>query len=160
MEIAIDARYVYLAVVGIILGIIVAFVCSVSFISKRIGMWGVFAKAGEKEWKSIVPIYNQLTLLKLCKLKPIFILLYVDMIIPIIGYLAGRDVKWMALIVLIGLIIYRFMIAIKLGQSYKKNDVFSFFLAFFPSIFLPILGCSKNEKYTVIVGTKAKKDTK
>ena len=126
MEIAVDARYVYLVELGIAIGMVIAFVWAVTFIAKRIGMWGVFAKAGEKEWKSIVPIYNQLTLLKMCKLKPIFILLYVDMIIPVIGLLAGRDVKWMAFIVLIGLIIYRFMIAIKLGQCFKKNDIFSF----------------------------------
>ena len=32
-------------------------------------------------------IYNQVMLLKICKLKPAFILLYLDFIIPIIGYI-------------------------------------------------------------------------
>lgn len=148
MEVSIDVRYAYLAILLALFGIIVSVISSVLFISKKIGMWGLFSKAGEKEWKSIVPIYNQITLLKICKLKTWYIVLYLDFIVPIIGYLAGRDVKWITIIMLIGLIIYRYMIAIRLDQMYKKGDVFSFFMAFFPSILFPVLGCSKNEKVT------------
>ena len=157
MEFSIDIKYAYLAGMSVMIAILVAFICSVVFMSKRIGMWKLFEKAGEKEWKSIVPIYNQITLLKMCKLKPMFILLYIDFIIPIIGYFAGRDVKWMTYVMLVGFVIYRFMIAIRLGQAFKKNDVFSFFLAFFPSILLPVLGCSRNETFRTIVETKVNK---
>ncbi|MBR2704896.1 MAG: hypothetical protein IKE91_05440 [Clostridia bacterium] len=157
MELSIDIRYAYLAGVSIIIAILVAFFASVLYMSKRIGMWKLFEKAGEKEWKSIVPIYNQITLLKMCKLKPMFILLYIDFIIPVIGYFAGRDVKWMTIVMLVGLMIYRFMISIRLGQAFKKGDVFSFFLAFFPSILLPVLGCSRNETFRTIVETKVNK---
>lgn len=157
MEFSIDIKYAYLAGMSVMIAILVAFICSVVFMSKRIGMWKLFEKAGEKEWKSIVPIYNQITLLKMCKLKPMFILLYIDFIIPIIGYFAGRDVKWMTYVMLVGFVIYRFMVAIRLGQAFKKNDVFSFFLAFFPSILLPVLGCSRNETFRTIVETKVNK---
>lgn len=157
MEFSIDIKYAYLAGMSVMIAILVAFICSVVFMSKRIGMWKLFEKAGEKEWKSMVPIYNQITLLKMCKLKPMFILLYIDFIIPIIGYFAGRDVKWMTYVMLVGFVIYRFMIAIRLGQAFKKNDVFSFFLAFFPSILLPVLGCSRNETFRTIVETKVNK---
>ena len=157
MEITIAREYAYFSIICVIVGILISILASILFMSKRIGMWKLFEKAGEREWKSIVPIYNQITLLKMCKLKPIFILLYIDFIIPAMGYLAGRDVKWMTIVMLVGLVIYRFMISIRLGQAFKKGDVFSFFLAFFPSILLPVLGCSKNEMYRTIVETKVKK---
>ena len=157
MEIIIARDYAYFTIICVVVGICVSVLASVLFMSKRIGMWKLFEKAGEREWKSVVPIYNQITLLKMCKLKPIFILLYIDFIIPAIGYLAGRDVKWITIVMLVGFVIYRFMISIRLGQAFKKGDVFSFFLAFFPSILLPVLGCSKNETYRTIVGTKVNK---
>lgn len=157
MEIAISRDYAYFTVICTSLGVIVAVVLSVLCISKRIGMWKLFEKAGEKEWKSIVPIYNQVTLVKMCKLKPALILLYLDFIIPLIGYFAGRDVRWVTYVMLVGLVIYKYMISIRLGQAFKKNDIFSFFLAFFPSILLPVLGCSKNEQFRTIVETKEKK---
>ena len=157
MEITIAREYAYFSIICVVVGILISIFASILFMSKRIGMWKLFEKAGEREWKSIVPIYNQIVLLKMCKLKPIFILLYIDFIIPAMGYLAGRDVKWMTIVMLVGLVIYRFMISIRLGQAFKKGDVFSFFLAFFPSILLPVLGCSKNEMYRTIVETKVKK---
>ena len=157
MEITIAREYAYFSIICVVVGILISIFASILFMSKRIGMWKLFEKAGEREWKSIVPIYNQITLLKMCKLKPIFILLYIDFIIPAIGYLAGRDVKWMTIVMLVGLVIYRFMISIRLGQAFKKGDVFSFFLAFFPSILLPVLGCSKNEIYRTIIETKVNK---
>lgn len=157
MEIAIDIRYAYLAFLLTLFAIVVSIISSILFISKKIGMWNFFSKAGEKEWKSIIPIYNQITLLKICKLKSWYILLYLDLLIPIIGYLAGRDVKWITIIMLIGFVIYRYMIAIRIGQAYKKGDVFSFFMAFFPSILFPVLSCSKCENYKEITEVKAKK---
>ena len=147
MEITIGRDYLYFTITCVIIAILIAVIASVLIISKRIGMWKLFDKAGEKEWKSMVPIYNQITLLKMC----------IDFIIPVIGFFAGRDVKWMTYIMLVGLVIYRFMIAIRLGQAFKKGDVFSFFLAFFPSILLPVLGCSRNETYRTIVETKVNK---
>ncbi|MBQ3409691.1 MAG: hypothetical protein IJH12_10895 [Clostridia bacterium] len=157
MDLTIDIRYAYLAGLSVIIAIVVSVVYSILFMSKRIGMWKLFEKAGEKEWKSMVPIYNQITLLKMCKLKPAFILLYLDLIIPFIGYLAGRDVKWITIVMLVGFVIYRYMISIRIGQAFKKGDIFSFFLAFFPSILLPVLGCSKNEMYRTIGETKVNK---
>ncbi len=157
MELAIDIRYAYLSILLVIFAIVVSSVFSILFISKKIGMWGIFNKAGEKEWKAIIPIYNQITLLKICKLKPWYILLYIDFIVPALGYFAGRDVKWITIIMLIGFVIYRYMISIRLGQAYKKGDIFSFFMAFFPSVLFTVLGHSKNENYKPLTETKAKK---
>ena len=157
MELTFDAKYLYLSGLCLIVGIVLSVVFSIAFMGKKIGLWGIFSKAGEKEWKSIVPLYNQITLLKVCKLSPWLVLLYLDFLIPVVGYLFGRDVKWVTIIMLVGLVIYRFMIAIRLGQAFKKGDVFSFCMAFFQAIFFPILGCSKDEKYTKIDTKKSKK---
>lgn len=119
--------------------------------SKRIGLWGMFSKMGIEEWKSIIPIYGQIQLLKKCKLSPWLVLLYVDFIIPIIGYLfLNRDVKWITIIMFIGLLCYRFMICVRLEFAFKKNPVFTFFASLFPSIFFPVLGCTKKTEYTEI----------
>ena len=48
MEIAISRDYAYFTVICTFLGVIVAVVLSVLCISKRIGMWKLFEKAGEK----------------------------------------------------------------------------------------------------------------
>lgn len=157
MELTIDVRYLYVSAIYLIVGIILSVIFAVLFMSKKIGLWGLFSKANQKEWKSIVPVYNQIVLLKMCKLSPWLVLLYLDFTIPVIGYLFGRDVKWVTIIMLVGFLIYRFMIAIRLGQAYKKGDVFSFCIAFFQSICFPILGCSKDEKYTKIPAKGEKK---
>ena len=142
----IEIPYIYVMLI-IILAIIIS-VFSMLTISKKIGQWGIFAKAGVAEWKSLVPIYNQIQLLKICKLSPWFVVLYLDFIVPIVGFLLGRDITWITIIMLIGLLSYRFMITVRLGFCYKKGALFSFFAALFPSIFYSILGCSKDSEYT------------
>lgn len=147
----------YVAVVCIVYSTIIGFLFMFAC-SKKIGLWGIFGKAGEKEWKAIVPIYNQIALLKICKLSPWLIFLYLDFTIPILGYIAGRDVRWALIIVSIGYICYRFIVSIRLGDAFKKGDVFSFFMALLPSIFYPIMGCSKKESFTEIKTIKKVKN--
>lgn len=137
----------YLGILCLFFSVLVGFLFLFAF-SKKIGLWGIFSKAGEKEWKAIVPIYNQIKLLKICKLSPWFIILHLSWIVPFFGYIAGRDISWISIIAGICTLIYRFVLAIRLGEAFKKGDVFSFFLAFFPSILYPVLGCSKNESFT------------
>lgn len=149
----------YIAVISIVFSTIIGFLFILAC-TKKIGLWGIFGKVGEKEWKSIVPIYNQITLLKICKLSPWLILLYLDFTIPLLGYVAGRDVKWALIIVSIGYLCYRFIVSIRLGDAFKKGDVFSFFMALFPSIFYPIIGCSKKENFTELKPIKKVKNEK
>ncbi|MBO5348259.1 MAG: hypothetical protein J6A89_00315 [Clostridia bacterium] len=131
--------------------IIYAIIINIIFLllfSRSIGLWGIFSKVGIPEWKSLIPFYNQIVLLKELQMSPWCILLYVDFLIPIIGFLFGRDVTWAFLIIFVGFLIYKYIIAVRLGDSFKKGIVFSFFLAFFPSVLYPVLGCSKKEEYT------------
>ena len=41
-----------------------------------VAMWKIFTKAGEKGWKSIIPIYNIVILFKISGLSPWLILVY------------------------------------------------------------------------------------
>ncbi len=139
----------YMAVISIVYAVIIS-LFFITILIRKIGLWGIFSKAGEKEWKVMVPFYNQITLLKICKLSPWFIILYIDFLIPIVGFLLGRDVTWALILVSIGFICYRFLISIKLGMSFKKGDAFAFFMALFPTIFYPIIGCSKDDAFTEV----------
>ena len=65
MEITIAREYAYFSIICVVVGILISIFASILFMSKRIGMWKLFEKAGEREWKSIVPIYNQIVLLKM-----------------------------------------------------------------------------------------------
>ncbi len=145
----------YMAVISIVYAVIIC-VLFISFLVKKIGLWGIFGKAGEKEWKVMVPVYNQIKLLKICKLPSWLVLLYLDFLIPIVGFIIGRDVTWAFIIVSIGFLCYRFIISIRLGEGFKKGDVFPFFMALFPSILYPVIGCCKDQTFTEVKG-KVKK---
>lgn len=149
-----------IAAVSIVLtSIIYAIIINLIFIllfSRTIGLWGIFSKMGIPEWKSLIPVYSQIVLLKELQISPWCTLLYLDFLIPIIGSFLGRDATWAFWIVMVGFIIYKYIIAIRLGESFKKGTVFGFFLAFFPSILYPVLGCAKKEEYTKIPRKKVK----
>ncbi len=50
-------------------------------------MWKLFKKNGKKGWKSLIPIYNVLVLLKMGNLSPWFVLLPFSMFILFVGLL-------------------------------------------------------------------------
>lgn len=139
----------YVLTASILYSIIFSIILLLLF-ARTIGLWGIFSKIGIREWKSLIPFYNQVVLLKELQMSPWCILLYIDFLIPIIGTAIGRDATWALVIVTIGFLIYKYVIAIRLGESFKKGTVFCFFLAFFPSILYPVLGCSKLSEYTKI----------
>lgn len=149
----IDSALVFILYSAIIYAIIIN-ICFVLLLTRSIGLWGLFSKMGLKEWKSIIPFYSQIVLLKELQMSPWCMLLYLDFAIPIIGSLMGRDATWALIICLVGFLIYKYIIAIRIGESFKKNSVFCFFLAFLPSILYPVLGCSKKEEYTKIAKKK------
>lgn len=76
-------------------------------------MWKIFTKAGEAGWKSIIPIYNIIVLLKI----------------------VGRPWWWLLLMLipLVNLIVW-LVVAIDLGKSFNKDVVFSIVLIFLLSL--------------------------
>lgn len=94
-----------------------------------IAMWKLFTKAGEKGWKSIIPIYNFVILFKISGLSPWLLFVYLVAIIPFIG--------WIAPIALNAVLAY------KLAKSFGKDGGWAVGLYFLPSIFYMILAFGK-----------------
>lgn len=84
-----------------------------------IGMWGIFAKAGEPGWKSLIPLYNIFVLCRVAGLSGWLVLLF---FIPVANLLT-----W----------IY---VAHRLAQSFGKGIGHTLGLIFLGALFLPLLG--------------------
>ncbi len=90
------------------------------------GAWATFEKAGEKGWKSIIPIYNLIILLKIVDKPWWWILLY---LIPGIGFIIH--------IVVIHL----------LSLSFGKGFLYTVGLYFLSPLFYLLLGFRKSAQY-------------
>jgi len=116
------------------------------YILMIIAYWKIFTKAGEKGWKSIIPIYN---IYVFCRIIGISFWVYILGIPIVIGILLSvapsRIVTIASGIYSLFLLIY---IAIKLGDAFKKSILFKIGLIILPNIFLLILafGGSKYHK--------------
>ncbi len=81
--------------------------------------WMIFTKAGEAGWKSIIPIYNFIVILKI----------------------VGRDWWWVILMLIpvVGLIVW-IIVSLDLAKSFGRGTGFGIGLAFLSPIFGLILG--------------------
>jgi hypothetical protein len=95
-------------IIGLVIGVVVL-----------IGMWKVFAKAGQPGWACIVPFYN---IYVLCKI-------------------VGRPGWWLLLFLVpfVNLII-AILLYVGLAKSFGKGAGYGVGLVFLPFIFFPILG--------------------
>ncbi len=96
-----------------------------------IGMWKMFAKAGEAGWKCLIPIYNLVTLFKIAGISPWLVLCYLLSAIPVVGMLVALALQ-----------IY---LAINLSKSFGMGNGFAVGLFFLQPIFICILGFGKAE---------------
>ena len=118
------------AIFGAFMGVymVIAFVVAVIQI---IAMWKLFTKAGQKGWKSLIPIYSNVVLFRIAKMSPWLLLLYFAAIIPLIGW-----------IVIIALNAY---FAYKLAKAFGKDGGYAVGIFFLPIIFYMILAFGKSE---------------
>ena len=93
----------------------------------------IYKKAGKHAWAILVPIYRQITMLKICGMSPWWLLL---LLVPVIGW------------TLLGVVFVasRFMLA----EAFDKNPGFGFGLWLLWPIFESILAFSKMNKYVGI----------
>ena len=84
-----------------------------------VAWWKIFEKAGEKGWKSLIPIYNVCVLFKI----------------------AGREM-WQVLLLLIPIvnIVIDFMVSIDVAHKFGKSTLFGVLSVFFGPICYAILG--------------------
>lgn len=112
---------------GAIMGALMAYlvVILVICIVQIIAMWKLFNKAGQKGWKSIIPIYNLVILFKISGLSPWLILVFLASIIPFVGF-----------IIVIAL---NAVLAYKLAKSFGKDGGWAVGIFFLAPIFYMIL---------------------
>ncbi len=93
----------------------------------RIGMYGMFKKAGIEPWKALVPFYTTWEIVKICKIKPIWFWLQ---LIPIVGQFTTI---WITIIFI---------------MHFGKVGFLSHTVAvFLPFIYLPYIGFSKEVRW-------------
>ena len=105
-------------------------VSGIILVYKIIVRWKIFKKAGRHGWAAIVPVYNEITYLKVSNLSAWWILI---LIIPVIGWAIYGIIK----------IISNFTLA----DAYGKDILFGFGLLIFEIIFESILAFNKKIKY-------------
>ena len=102
-----------------------------------IGMWKMFTKAGEEGWKSIIPIYNMITLCKIVGVNPWWILIVYGASllsgIPILGLL-------ISLVSFAASIYFSILLCVSTANSFGKDTGFAVGLFFLSPIFYCILG--------------------
>jgi len=104
-------------IIGLLVGIVLYFafiaaICALMF-------WKIFTKAGEAGWKSMIPIYNAIILLKIVGRPSWWFILY---FIPVVN------------------LIIAILVAIDLAKSFGKSTGFAIGLIFLAPIFYLILG--------------------
>ncbi len=126
---------------------IVAIIALVWIVLSIIGLWKVFSKAGEKGWKSIIPILNTYTLFKI-SWKPLMFWIYFGLSIAtgIINSVSGNDsdnfgILILSLAVSVASLVISIMLYNKLSHAFGKGTGFTVGLVFLSPIFLMILGC-------------------
>ena len=83
------------------------------------GFWRVFTKAGEAGWKSIIPIWNILVLLRI----------------------AGKPLWWIILLIIpLVNIVFSLIVMLDVAKNFGKGSGFGVGLWLLSFIFFPILG--------------------
>lgn len=114
-----------LVFIGIVFAIVFGVLLLLS-IPACIGRWCMYKKAGLPGVAAIVPIWNSWVL---CKM------------------LYGNG-AWMFLYLIPGVNLYfTFLLIFDMARAFGKKSLYGLLLLYFPYIFIPILGCSKNTEY-------------
>jgi hypothetical protein len=116
--------------------------------------WFLFEKAGQPGWAAIIPVYNQIILLKTASMHWAWIFILAAAFIPIVGALA----VW---------VVFGIIVPIRLAKNYGQSGGFAVGLILLPIVFWPILGFSKKMVWTgelenskVEIGNELKEEPK
>ena len=144
--------------------LVILFIALISLAFKIISRWIFFKKCGEEGWKAIIPIYTDITLLKVADLNWWWILiLYAGAIISSInsfsevaqnvnGYNSAIAMFGILFALLsfagaIGSLIAKINISYNLSKKFNKSTGYTVLILFFQSIMFLVLGLTKSCKY-------------
>ena len=166
-----DASSSILTVFGvgmiIFLFIAIAFAITVSII-QLIGQWKCFKKAGYGGWEVLIPFYNLYVQYKISGVSPWFLIIsFIYPIIYILQNIISKVSEYssstvLALLSIILALVYFvcstcfYILGIysshKFAKAYGQNIGYTLGLIFFPYVFYPIMGFSKNITYVGVDG--------
>lgn len=127
--------------------------------------WVFFNKCGEQGWKSLIPIYDEITILKISGLSYLWLLAYAGYAIFVLTYFVvlmgisfdtGGNIDASPLIAMFNIInmllslIYmfvRFNIGYNLSKKFNESIGYAFLIMFFEPIMFYVLGLSKSYTY-------------
>ena len=153
------------AIIGfvIVLLLIIAFIAILATIFNIVARWIFFNKCGERGWKAIIPVYNEITLLKLSGMNWWWIFfLYASSLVSIFesifsafernypSYGFGVISLFFSLLAFaasIATILTKINESINLAKKFNKNGGYGVLIFFFEPIMFLILGLSKSNKY-------------
>ena len=111
--------------------------------------WKIFTKAGEKGWKSIIPIYNVYLTFKIAGIKSWFWITFCATLVQgIISGIAGPESTVTTITYIISIIIdlvAYILFCGKMSKAFGKGTGFAIGMFFFPNIFTLILGFGSAE---------------
>ena len=107
-------------------GIVFALLALALAVLMIVSMWKVFEKTGHKGWKSIIPVYNYIIMLRIIK-KPEWLVLF--MFVPVASFVVGIIVFY------------------NMAKTFGKGTGFAIGMIFLPFVFFPILAFGE-AKYT------------
>ena len=156
------------AVAGGFLGGMLAFYLITIFIILIlviIAEWKIFTKAGEKGWKSLIPIYNLVVAFRIVGMSPWWVLvMFVFSIIPCftgnydpngnIIFTANFFGNFVVVLFTLFALFIDIYYAIRLAKAFKKGPGFTVGLILLPVIFYLILGFG-HSKYDKKAALKA-----
>ena len=133
--------------VGLAAGILLTlgFFAVIWYILMVIAWWRIFTKAGEKGWKSLIPIYNMWVAYKIVGMSGWWAFL------PLLtgalqGIFGGEDGEMPAIagfvvvaVAIVGIVV-EIMSNWKMAKAFKKSDLFALLTVFFPNICGLIIG--------------------
>jgi hypothetical protein len=91
-----------------------------------LSLWKIFEKAGQPGWAAVVPIYNAVVLLQIVGRPIWWVLFYLLVAIPIVGWVIAFVVS--------------VIVMNDLAKSFGKDIGFTALLVLLPMVGLPILG--------------------
>lgn len=119
--------------------LVISLILLIAYIVWKVAYWKIFSKAGEKGWKSLIPIYNQYILCKIVGVSPWWMLICAGALV-----LSSVSEIFLTLSVAAG-IYFNALISIGLARSFGKSDGFGIVTFFFRLICFCILGFGKSK---------------
>ncbi len=129
----------------------------IAYLLQVLAYWNIFKKAGEKSWKSIIPIYNSYIAYKISWKPSMFALYFITAIIasilvgvaygllPVTSYVVFTVLAIIALVIAIISGIISIIQLYKLSKSFGHGGGYTVGLLFLNLIFLLIIGLGSSQ---------------